>query len=280
MKKVVVLCSLLVLLSGCGSQKIPFVLGVPEAQAMELLKEYDVRVTYAYNDLLPEGTIVSISEQTGGSTPTLDVVVGLQGTKIPDTHGALKDDALKILLDAGFQVKVEEVFSGSVAQGVVVQSQPERNEVVETGSEVVLQVSKGPQLVMPVSETYTYESDIDEFDTAIYNVASYVYGDELVVRLELFGGCYGFDVGPVRCAKIQDAKQPVTVVFNEDASSEIQVGYAYEHTMVADVVSTTFHLLIPLHGMDVSQLQSISAVIELMVDGQTKTITFNDTFVW
>ena len=65
---------------------------------------------------------------------------------VPDVQGASRADAERAITDAGFTPKVGEVFSEEVEKGRIADQSPSSGRAPR-GSEVVLEVSKGPELV-------------------------------------------------------------------------------------------------------------------------------------
>jgi serine/threonine protein kinase len=77
----------------------------------------------------------------------LTVSAGPGSSKVPGTAGLTVDAATERLEAAGFEVKVENVPSDSVEEGVVIHSEPGGGESATNGSEVKLVASSGPQQV-------------------------------------------------------------------------------------------------------------------------------------
>jgi eukaryotic-like serine/threonine-protein kinase len=78
---------------------------------------------------------------------TLTVSNGPGSGRVPATAGLSRDEAEEKLEEAGFEVKVEQVDSGSVEEGAVVHSEPSAGSTATHGSAVTLFVSSGPKLV-------------------------------------------------------------------------------------------------------------------------------------
>src|SRR3954447_17920598 len=78
---------------------------------------------------------------------TLTVSQGPGASKVPGTAGLPVGEATERLEGAGFEVKVENVPSDKVEEGVVIHSEPGGGESAANGSEVKLVVSSGPQQV-------------------------------------------------------------------------------------------------------------------------------------
>jgi beta-lactam-binding protein with PASTA domain len=80
-----------------------------------------------------------------GSRVDLVVASAVEGVEVPDVVGLSLDDATATLEDAGLTVRSEEVFSDDVEAGLVTAQSPQPGTRVESGAEVALSVSKGPE---------------------------------------------------------------------------------------------------------------------------------------
>jgi eukaryotic-like serine/threonine-protein kinase len=87
------------------------------------------------------------TEAPEGSTVTITVSAGPGDAAVPAVAGMSQDEAEQALEDAGFKTRVERVFSDDVKNGNVVATSPPAGTTLERGSEVSLQVSKGPEQV-------------------------------------------------------------------------------------------------------------------------------------
>jgi beta-lactam-binding protein with PASTA domain len=87
------------------------------------------------------------TEAPEGSTVTITVSAGPGDAAVPTVSGMPQDEAEQALEDAGFQTRVERVFSDDVRNGRVVATSPPAGTTLERGSEVTLQVSRGPEQV-------------------------------------------------------------------------------------------------------------------------------------
>jgi serine/threonine-protein kinase len=77
---------------------------------------------------------------------TLTVSSGPGSGKVPATAGLSREEAAKKLEAAGFDVRVQNVNSSSVEEGMVVHSEPSAGDTATHGSDVTLFVSTGPKL--------------------------------------------------------------------------------------------------------------------------------------
>ncbi len=78
---------------------------------------------------------------------TLTVSSGPGSGKVPATAGLTREEASEKLEAAGFAVKVEEVNSDTVEEGLVIHSEPSAGATATHGSEVAVFVSRGPKPV-------------------------------------------------------------------------------------------------------------------------------------
>jgi serine/threonine-protein kinase len=87
------------------------------------------------------------TEAPEGSIVTITVSAGPGDAAVPTVAGMPQDEAEQALEDAGFQSRVERVFDDEVRNGRVVGTSPPAGTTLERGSEVTLQVSRGPEKV-------------------------------------------------------------------------------------------------------------------------------------
>jgi serine/threonine-protein kinase len=78
---------------------------------------------------------------------TITVSAGPGDAAVPTVVGMPQDEAEQALEDAGFKTRVERVFDDEVRSGRVVATAPPAGTTLERGSEVTLQVSRGPEQV-------------------------------------------------------------------------------------------------------------------------------------
>ena len=78
---------------------------------------------------------------------TITVSGGPGDAAVPAVAGMPQDEAEQALEDAGFKTRVERVFSDDVRNGRVIGTSPPAGTTLERGSEVTLQVSRGPEQV-------------------------------------------------------------------------------------------------------------------------------------
>ena len=107
------------------------------------------------SDTIVEGNIIRTEPAAGtklevGQEVVLYVSTGVEikTSAMPDVVGSKREIAEKILenQDMDLEVVVEEVFDSTVESGLVVRSEPEKNETLKTGQKVTLYISKGAEM--------------------------------------------------------------------------------------------------------------------------------------
>jgi serine/threonine-protein kinase len=81
------------------------------------------------------------------SVVKLIVSKGREQLPVPNVKGKPKDEAVTIVNGAGFKASVIEVFSDTVPAGIVAEQSPSIGNA-SRDSTIILQVSKGPDLVL------------------------------------------------------------------------------------------------------------------------------------
>jgi eukaryotic-like serine/threonine-protein kinase len=143
----------LVLSSGPDRRVVPDLAGEDVPSATRELEELGLRlglVTEEFSER-PEGTVLRSDPGPGealrAETPVALVVSrGLEMLPVPSVTGRPQAEATRALEDAGFSPQAREVFSEDVAAGTVVAQDPADGRAAR-GSEVVVEVSRGPELV-------------------------------------------------------------------------------------------------------------------------------------
>jgi serine/threonine-protein kinase len=134
------------------TKEVPAVEGLPGNEASEQLQEAGFRVSIATEASdAPAGTVFAQDPAAGtdaeeGSTVTIRVSRGPDSVAVPNAVGLAEADARDRLVDAGFQVESNEVFSDR-EPGTVTSQSPNAGAEAERGSTVTIQVSKGSGLV-------------------------------------------------------------------------------------------------------------------------------------
>lgn len=98
--------------------RVPDVVGLPEGEAMQQLREAGLAVEVAAERVYSEedaGTVARQSPGAGrsageGDTVTLTISRGPEMVRVPDVVGEDQDRAVEILEDAGFEVNVNRIF--------------------------------------------------------------------------------------------------------------------------------------------------------------------------
>jgi serine/threonine-protein kinase len=132
--------------------EVPSVVGEPVATATSTLEGlgFKVETTSEANDDQAAGNVFSQDPARGekvekGATVQLKVSAGAEAIPVPDVIGSQIDDARRLLSGEGFTVKEEPIPDEEVPVGEVVDQTPGPNQEAPRGSEVVLQVSSGPE---------------------------------------------------------------------------------------------------------------------------------------
>lgn len=144
---------LALVLSGCGKEAVPNVVGKSQADAVRALEDAGFTlgtVSSVYSNQVPVGAIAASTPPAGtkakkGSEVGLSINSGIQGAvKVPMVTGvpqATAEDTLKQIELVPF---VATAYSTTVTAGVVIAQVPSYGTYVAAGDQVVLQVSKGP----------------------------------------------------------------------------------------------------------------------------------------
>jgi serine/threonine-protein kinase len=177
--------------------EVPNVVGQPVADATATLEAlgFKVETSSEANDDQPEGNVFDQSPVRGekvdeGSTVTLKVSAGAEAIPVPSVIGSQVADARRLLSGLGFTVREEPIPDEEIPIGEVVDQTPGPNEEAPKGSEVVLQVSSGPE-ARPVPEvagrTVTEASNIlgqNGFAVTQTSEASTTVAEGVVIRTD------------------------------------------------------------------------------------------------
>ena len=132
--------------------EVPNVVGRPVAEATATLETlgFKVETSSEANEDQPKDTVFDQDPARGekveeGSTVRLKVSAGAEAIPVPDVIGSQIADARKLLSGLGFTVVEEPIPDEEIPVGEVVDQTPGPNEEAAKGSEVVLQVSSGPE---------------------------------------------------------------------------------------------------------------------------------------
>ena len=141
--------------------RMPNVVGMDVENALKILNSngfHNVE-TEEVESNETKGEVVEQSEEKNTELDVTTLIIlkiseGPKTAKVPPVLGMQKDAAEKLLNSAGFNnLKFNEVESSEPAGQVISQSEGE-NEEVEISTQIILEVSKGPQITL-VSKTIT-----------------------------------------------------------------------------------------------------------------------------
>lgn len=131
---------------GVENVSVPNVVGATVSNAENSLKNagFKVNTSYRYSSSTPEGRVIS-QDPSGtaprGSTVTIAISNGPEEAQVPNVSGESEADATSTLKNAGFEVSVKHMASGTVEKGYVISQ-----DVVgkaNKGSRVTITVSSG-----------------------------------------------------------------------------------------------------------------------------------------
>ncbi len=132
--------------------RVPNLVGMTrdEAQLLAARRGLEVEVQFRRTSETPRGTVIEQDPPAGrrvdpGATVTIVVATAPQTVRVPDVSGLSEDDALNVLLDAGFEIgQRTRRFSDSIAEGDVIRTDPAARASVAPGSTIDYVVSRGP----------------------------------------------------------------------------------------------------------------------------------------
>jgi serine/threonine-protein kinase len=134
--------------------KVPNVVGRQAATAAQILQDdgFEVQQTNIESDDTPRGEVAGQNPRAGtmadeGSTVTINVSAGPGQVSVPTVAGQSADEAEAALREAGLDVNTQQVFSDSVDKGQVVDTSPAAGTLVERGTSVTMNVSKGAERI-------------------------------------------------------------------------------------------------------------------------------------
>ena len=140
--------------------QVPAVKGHSEADARHAIEAAGLRVgtiTYQYNDAQPQGTVLDQGPALGevvppGSEVTLIINRGKEQVAVANLTNETLDRAKRKLEQTGLTLgNVTENFSDTVPVGTVIKQEITPGTKVEKGQPVDLVVSKGPEVLNPVT---------------------------------------------------------------------------------------------------------------------------------
>jgi beta-lactam-binding protein with PASTA domain len=165
-------------IAGNQTVAVPYVVGLQESQAANLITEKGLvpRVNRASNSDVPEGTVFAQNPTEGTRVDKetvirIDVSSGKPEVKIPSVVGQSVEDAVAELTQAGLDAQVVEVNSDKDTGTVTAQS-PAAGTVVVEGTQVRINVSKGPKpLAVPNVIGLPYDQAAAELQRVGFNAA-------------------------------------------------------------------------------------------------------------
>jgi serine/threonine-protein kinase len=134
---------------------IPTLTGLSLAEATNALSDLNLKLSTLaeeYDATIPLGYIISSTPAAGQKvkrSTVVKVVVskGVEQISILSYVNKSGDQALSDLTDAGAKVVSKNVFSDTVAPGLVVAQNPDGPANIEKGAKVTISISKGPALI-------------------------------------------------------------------------------------------------------------------------------------
>lgn len=142
--------------SGAKTVTVPNVLGYTQEEATEELRSLNlgVKTSSGYSDEYEEGEVMSQTPSGGlqveeGYEVEIQISRGpepVKTTTVPDLKGRTREEAEKLLEEAGL-VGVASEASNDTEEGTVFEQSPAEGEEVEEGSTVTYTVSTGPGTV-------------------------------------------------------------------------------------------------------------------------------------
>jgi eukaryotic-like serine/threonine-protein kinase len=151
--------------SGPGEAAIPLVQGMPADEAEDELRDagFPSERRREFNDTVPSGRVIGTNPAEGtsvrrGTTVTLIVSRGRERVAVPDVTGRTREEAERLLRDAGLQPAVTERESAQVEAGTVLEQEPTAGARVVLGRTVELVVAREPEEI-PVPGVIDEEED-------------------------------------------------------------------------------------------------------------------------
>jgi len=173
-------------LAGAEQVKVPYVVALRQAQAVDQITERDLvpRVRPISNSDVEEGFVFAQSPTEGtrvdkDSVVTIDVSSGKPEVTVPSVVGQSSTDAVAELTRAGLDTQIVEVNSDR-EEGTVTAQVPAAGLVVVEGTQVRINVSKGPKPVnVPNVIGLPYDQAASELKRAGFDVARVDVDSEL-----------------------------------------------------------------------------------------------------
>jgi serine/threonine-protein kinase len=135
-----------------GDVTVPRVIGLPQADAEAALAQADLGATVetAADDSVAAGAVISQDPGANesiatGSEVTLTVSTGPGALAVPDLAGKTLDDAIQIVTDLGLVPSPKQVENDTVAEGLVIATNPPAGTSTTSGTTIEIQVSATPR---------------------------------------------------------------------------------------------------------------------------------------
>ena len=122
----------------------------PEAKAALAERQLGYGEKQAYSDTVEKGRVIDWEPKDKAprdAVVTVTISQGKEPKKIESFPDRALDAVKRWLADAGFLPKEEEAFSDEVERGQVIGTRPSEGSTAQPGDEVVVIVSKGPEMV-------------------------------------------------------------------------------------------------------------------------------------
>ena len=136
---------------------LPNLEGISREEAENLIKERNLavgEVKEEYNGDFAEGYVISQEPRfqenynvKEGTTVSFVVSLGIEETVVPKVIGMTQEEAVEALEEAKLKAEIVEEYSEKIEVGYVISQETEEDETVNAGDTVVINVSKGIELV-------------------------------------------------------------------------------------------------------------------------------------
>lgn len=140
-----------------------------QAKTAVIPGNFQIKQHTAYNDVVPAGVIIDqtpapATQATKGSTINVSVSLGPEFISFPSMVGQSVGNARGLLESKGLTVKVVEQASKTVAEGLVIKTDPVGQ--VKNGGTVTLYVSVGDKIQVPDVFRVPYQQALPQLESA------------------------------------------------------------------------------------------------------------------
>jgi eukaryotic-like serine/threonine-protein kinase len=164
--------------SGPGEAPVPLVQGLPADEAADRLREAGFKSERRgeFSDTVKEGRVIGTNPSEGttvqrGTTVTLIVSRGREKVAVPDVTGKSREEAERLLRDAGLESSVTEREDEDADPGTVLEQDPEAGTRIGKGRTVDLVVAKAPaEVPVPGVIDATEEDAVKTLEDAGFKV--------------------------------------------------------------------------------------------------------------